>query len=261
MTETAMNPVVHFEMPAENPGRLADFYSRTFGWLTREFGSGMDYVLAYTTETDDKGRPQQAGVINGGFYGKRDDWPAQYPSVVIAVGNIQECMRKIGDNGGEVLGEPMEIPGVGLYVSFYDTEKNRVSVLQPVLPEEQAGHGRKEAAQSFLHMVVARDIEAAYEKYIHPDFRHHNIFFQGDRESLLAAMLESHAACPEMTLEIQRTLEDGDLVAVHSRIRPGKNRPEMTVVHIFRFEGPHIVEFWDIGQEIPGDSPNRYGAF
>ena len=34
--------------------------------------------------------------------------------------------------GGKVLGEPMEIPGVGWYVSFLDTEGNRVSLLQPI---------------------------------------------------------------------------------------------------------------------------------
>jgi predicted enzyme related to lactoylglutathione lyase len=31
-----------------------------------------------------------------------------------------------------VLGEPMLIPGVGRYVSFFDTERNRVSMLEPV---------------------------------------------------------------------------------------------------------------------------------
>jgi uncharacterized protein len=40
-------------------------------------------------------------------------------------------MRKVGEAGGEVLGEPMDIPGVGKYVSFFDTERNRVSLLQP----------------------------------------------------------------------------------------------------------------------------------
>ena len=34
--------------------------------------------------------------------------------------------------GGNVLGEPMEIPGVGKYVSFMDSEGNRVSMLQPL---------------------------------------------------------------------------------------------------------------------------------
>lgn len=40
-------------------------------------------------------------------------------------------MKKVADAGGKVLGGPMEIPGVGKYVSFLDTEGNRVSMLQP----------------------------------------------------------------------------------------------------------------------------------
>jgi hypothetical protein len=34
--------------------------------------------------------------------------------------------------GGNVLGEPMEIPNVGQYVAFIDPEGNRVSMLQPI---------------------------------------------------------------------------------------------------------------------------------
>jgi predicted enzyme related to lactoylglutathione lyase len=36
------------------------------------------------------------------------------------------------------LGEPMDIPGVGPYVSFFDTEGNRVSLLQPLPRSGQA---------------------------------------------------------------------------------------------------------------------------
>ncbi len=31
-----------------------------------------------------------------------------------------------------MLGEPMDIPGIGRYVSFTDPEGNRVSMLQPL---------------------------------------------------------------------------------------------------------------------------------
>jgi predicted enzyme related to lactoylglutathione lyase len=37
----------------------------------------------------------------------------------------------VSQAGGKLLGEPMYIPGVGQYVSFFDTEGNRVSMLQP----------------------------------------------------------------------------------------------------------------------------------
>jgi uncharacterized protein len=126
-----MNPVVHFEMPAENSTRMASFYEKTFGWKTQKLGAEMgDYVLVTTAESDVKpGAP--AGAINGGFFPKKPDWPAQYPSIVIAVDDIGSAMQRVGKAGGKVLGEPMEIPGVGQYVSFFDTEGNRVSMLQP----------------------------------------------------------------------------------------------------------------------------------
>jgi uncharacterized protein len=126
-----INPVVHFEMPFEDRKRMAGFYSKAFGWKTEMLGPDMgDYVVVTTTESDENG-PKKPGAINGGFFPKKPDWPAQYPSVVIAVNGIKESMKKVTEAGGKVLGEPMEIPGVGLYVSFFDTEGNRVSMLQP----------------------------------------------------------------------------------------------------------------------------------
>jgi uncharacterized protein len=126
-----MNPVVHFEMPYDDRERMATFYQNAFGWQTQMLGEEMgNYVLATTTETDGS-RPKEPGAINGGFFPKRPDSPAQHPSVVIAVDDIQAAMTKVAEAGGKVLREPMQIPGVGQYVSFLDTEGNRVSMLQP----------------------------------------------------------------------------------------------------------------------------------
>jgi len=129
------DPVVHFEMPAEDRSRMAKFYTQAFGWKTHLLGEDMgNYVLATTTsEVDKAGRPKKKGIINGGFFPKSDDMPAQYPSVVIAVDSIKKSMTKITKSGGKVLGEPMEIPGFGKYVSFFDTEGNRVSIMEPTM--------------------------------------------------------------------------------------------------------------------------------
>jgi predicted enzyme related to lactoylglutathione lyase len=128
-------PVVHFEMPYENRERMATFYRSSFGWQTQMLGEEMgNYVLAATTETGESGRPKQPGTINGGFFAKDPSRPAQYPSLVIAVDDIEVAMKKVAEANGQVLGEPMEIPGIGRYVSFLDTEGNRVSMLQPAPP-------------------------------------------------------------------------------------------------------------------------------
>jgi predicted enzyme related to lactoylglutathione lyase len=127
-----MCPVVHFQLPYADRDRMATFYRDSFGWQTQMLGEEMgNYVLAATTESDDCG-PTQPGAINGGFYPKNPDWPAQHPSVVIAVDDIGAAMQTVAAAKGEVLGEPMEIPGVGQYVSFLDSEGNRIGMLQPL---------------------------------------------------------------------------------------------------------------------------------
>jgi predicted enzyme related to lactoylglutathione lyase len=78
MEEETMNPVVHFEMPYDNRERMATFYGSAFGWQTQMLGEDMGhYVLATTTDTDEKG-PKTPGAINGGFFPRKPDWPAQH---------------------------------------------------------------------------------------------------------------------------------------------------------------------------------------
>ena len=126
-----MNSVVHFEMPFENRERVAKFYQSAFGWQMQMLGQEMgNYVLAITTESDPQG-PRKPGAINGGFFEKQPNRPMQVPSVVIAVDDIKKAMQKVSASGGKVLGDPMEIPGVGQYLSITDTEGNRVGLLQP----------------------------------------------------------------------------------------------------------------------------------
>ncbi|HYE39482.1 MAG TPA: VOC family protein [Ramlibacter sp.] len=128
-----MNPVVHFEMPYDDGERIARFYRAAFGWKLQVLGEEMGrYVLATTVE-EDAMPDAPRGAINGGFFPRDPRKPGQHPSVVIGVGDIAASMRAVGEAGGEVLGTPMEIPGVGQYVAFHDTEGNRLSMLQPLM--------------------------------------------------------------------------------------------------------------------------------
>ena len=129
-----MNPVVHFEMPANDLKRMSDFYTKVFGWKAQMLGPEMGYyVMVSTTDTDANGMPQSPGAINGGFYPKSPEMPPQYPSVVIAVDDLQEAIRNVKAANGTILGNPDDIPGVGKYVAFTNTEGNRVGMLQPVM--------------------------------------------------------------------------------------------------------------------------------
>ena len=129
-----MNRVVHFEMPAEDRERVAKFYGDVFGWQMQLMGPDFgDYILATTTESTEAG-PTTPGAINGGFFPKSGPGSGNQPpipSVVIEVEDIQTHMQKVKDAGGKIEAEPQEIPGVGQWVRFTDTEGNNVSMIQP----------------------------------------------------------------------------------------------------------------------------------
>ena len=124
---------------------------------------------------------------------------------------------------------------------------------------EEASH--KQSAISFLHLASSGKARQAFETYVCQDFRHHNPYFRGDRESLIAAMTENATKFPNKLFEVHHALEDRDLVAVHSRVRLNPGEPGMAVVHIFRFDANRIAELWDVGQPVPGESPNANGMF
>ena len=131
-----MSPVVHFQMPAEDRKRVADFYHAAFGWQMKQLGPEMgNYILATTTESDENGKSKKPGEINGGFFTK--DKPDQYPGIVIQVENIREAMKKVKEAGGTVVGgrmspsDPDDMPGIGLFIAIRDTEGNLVTLMQP----------------------------------------------------------------------------------------------------------------------------------
>jgi predicted SnoaL-like aldol condensation-catalyzing enzyme len=119
----------------------------------------------------------------------------------------------------------------------------------------------KNAAVSFLQLAASGRAREAFAKHVSTDFRHHNPYFAGDAESLMTAMDENARQNPDKRLDVLRTLEDRDLVAVHSYVRHNAADPGAALVHIFRFEGDRIAELWDIGQPVPAESPNSNGMF
>jgi predicted enzyme related to lactoylglutathione lyase len=140
------SPVTHFEMGYEDPTRIQKFYQSAFGWETKEMGPEMgNYILATTTETDENQMIKTPGNINGGFYDLKQS-PYKEPSVVLEVEDMAASMKAVEEAGGKIIGvpdqtgkvtmKPQDIPGVGLWMSFTDTEGNRLSMIQPTRNQE-----------------------------------------------------------------------------------------------------------------------------
>jgi predicted SnoaL-like aldol condensation-catalyzing enzyme len=119
----------------------------------------------------------------------------------------------------------------------------------------------KDAAVDFLGLVAAGKVREAYEKHVGAGFRHHNPYFRGDAASLMEAMQQNAAKNPNKVLEIKSSIQEGDRVAVFSRVRQNPQERGGAVVHIFRFDKDRIVELWDVGQAVPEESVNENGMF
>ena len=119
---------------------------------------------------------------------------------------------------------------------------------------------RKLIAELFLKLACI-DVARAFRDLVAPNLRHHNVWFPADPQSLQAAMADNLRQHPDKKLAIMQSIEEGDRVAVLSHVTFGPNSKGYAVAHVFRFEGDRIAEMWDLGQEIPENSPNTNGPF
>ena len=58
--------------------------------------------------------------------------------MVIAVEDIEASLKAVAEAGGTPGDPAQEIPGVGLYANFHDSEGNRIALLQPSPPQGPA---------------------------------------------------------------------------------------------------------------------------
>jgi predicted SnoaL-like aldol condensation-catalyzing enzyme len=121
--------------------------------------------------------------------------------------------------------------------------------------------GYKDDAVSFLKLVAGGKVQEGYARYVGAGFRHHNPYFEGSAQALQAGMQADFLHNPDKSLEVKQVIAEGERVVVFTHIRQTPTQPGWAVVHIFRFEKGRIAELWDVGQEIPQESPNQHGMF
>ena len=121
-----MRKVVHFEIPADDEGRAGEFYRSVFDWQLQEMPD-MQYTLAMTTPVDEKTQfPTEPGAINGGLMKRSDATPA--PVITVDVESIDASLKQIESAGGSTVTPRTEIPGMGAFAYFKDTEDNVIGL-------------------------------------------------------------------------------------------------------------------------------------
>jgi predicted enzyme related to lactoylglutathione lyase len=117
-----MSRVIHFEIPANDPDKLSDFYKKVFGWKFEKWGGPMEYWMVTT------GAEGQPG-INGGFMRKQG--PVSGTTNTIDVDSLDESVKSVKNAGGKVVMEKTPIPTVGYFAYLQDPEGNIFGVMQP----------------------------------------------------------------------------------------------------------------------------------
>jgi predicted enzyme related to lactoylglutathione lyase len=123
-----MDKVVHFEIPVDDTARAKEFYGSIFDWdlSDSDMGGGMVYTTAGTVATDENMRPTEPGAINGGIMKRTSDTPT--PVITIQVDSIDEALKKIEAGGGSTVQPRTEIPDMGAFGYFKDSEGNTMGL-------------------------------------------------------------------------------------------------------------------------------------
>jgi uncharacterized protein len=120
-----MRKVVHFEIPADDVDRAKEFYRSIFGWQLQDMPE-MNYTIVQTTAVNEQQMPTEPGAINGGLMRRTDETPS--PVLTIDVESIDQALKQVEANGGSVVRPRTEIPGMGAFAYFQDTEGNTLGL-------------------------------------------------------------------------------------------------------------------------------------
>lgn len=116
-----MNPVTHFEIYAEEPGDLADFYRQLFGWRIDK-AQGVDYFFIQTA-------PEQAGAIGGGLLRRPIEGPRSWVHYV-HVDSLDASLERVQELGGKIVRPRTAVPKTGWYAVAEDPQGNIFALFQ-----------------------------------------------------------------------------------------------------------------------------------
>ncbi|MGN6823202.1 MAG: VOC family protein [Candidatus Nitrosocosmicus sp.] len=121
-----MPTVEYFQIPADDISRAKEFYNKVFGWEMQKWNnsenSEQEYWMFQTK--DDEGNPG----LGGGLMKRQSS--QHTVTNFITVSSIEEYSSNIEQSGGKVIMPKTEIPNMGFFAVFLDTENNMFGIFE-----------------------------------------------------------------------------------------------------------------------------------
>jgi uncharacterized protein len=121
-----MPTVQHFEIPADNISRAQEFYKKVFGWSMQKASNSENPEKDYwhfETQDDDGNKGLSGGMM------KRQA-PEHTVTNYITVSSIEQYQSKIEQHGGKIMIKKTEIPNMGFFTIFTDSENNMFGLFE-----------------------------------------------------------------------------------------------------------------------------------
>jgi predicted enzyme related to lactoylglutathione lyase len=121
-----MPTVEYFQIPADDISRAQEFYKKVFGWEMQKWNnsenSEQEYWMFQTK--DEKGNPG----LGGGLMKRQS--PQHTVTNFITVSSIEEYSSNIEQSDGKIIMSKTEIPNMGFFAVFLDTENNMFGIYE-----------------------------------------------------------------------------------------------------------------------------------
>ncbi len=119
----------------------------------------------------------------------------------------------------------------------------------------------KEIALSFFRLIAPPEGPMAALRIFDSKCRHHNPYCAPGMKALFKEMakvqqnMKANDMPQDSVFQIKRVMVDGNMVIIHTTMRSKSKRTRgFRQIHMFRFKGDKVIEYWDVTQSVPKEA-------
>ncbi len=120
----------------------------------------------------------------------------------------------------------------------------------------------KKIVTAFYNLALRdQKVQEAADLYLVENYKQHNPTVATGKKPFTEFFIPFFQKFPKASVEIKKSIAEGDLVVLHVLFKIDENDRGSAVVDIFRVENGKVAEHWDVIQSIPEKAANENTMF